>query len=98
MSELRFEWDPRKSRSNLRKHRVSFEEASTVFEDERALLIHDPDHSGKQDRFLLLGLSIRIRVLLVVHVHRAADDVIRIVSARRASASERRQYAARWDR
>jgi len=98
MNELRFEWDPRKSRENLRKHRVSFEEAATVFEDERALLLHDPDHSVEEDRYLLLGLSARMRVLLVVHVHREADDVIRIVSARTASARERGQYVARWMR
>ena len=96
MAELRFEWDPRKDADNQRKHRVSFEEAESVFSDEHALLIDDPEHSTTEDRFVLLGLSIRFRVLLVVHSYRQQDEVIRIISARRATKQERSRYDQRW--
>ena len=98
MSELRFEWDPRKAAANRRKHGVSFTEAETVFADEHALLLEDPDHSDAEDRFLLLGLGAGLRVLVVVHCYRAGDTVIRLISARRADAAERRLYAERWMR
>ena len=71
MSALRFEWDPKKAASNLRKHKVSFEDAQTVFSDERALLINDPDHSEEEERFVLLGLSSTMRLLVVVHCYRS---------------------------
>lgn len=96
MAELRFKWDPRKNAENQRKHRVSFEEAETVFADEHALLIDDPEHSTTEDRFVLLGLSVRFRVLLVVHSYRERDGVIRIISARRATKLERTRYDQRW--
>ena len=96
MPAPRFEWDPRKDALNQRKHRVSFEEASSVFADEYALLLDDPDHSAAEERLLLLGLSAAFRVLVVVHTYRRADDTIRIISARRATKGERRQYDARW--
>ena len=96
MVDLRFEWDPRKSAANRRKHGVSFEEAETVFADEHALLLDDPDHSEAEDRLILLGLSARFRVLVVVHCYREGEDTIRIISARRAIKSERTQYDARW--
>ena len=89
---LRFEWDPRKAAANLRKHGVSFEDAQTVFADERARLIDDPDHSTDEDRFLLLGLSSSLRVLVVSHCYREAEGVIRIISARRATRDEQRSY------
>jgi uncharacterized DUF497 family protein len=92
MSALRFEWDPKKAASNLRKHKVSFEGAQTVFSDERALLINDPDHSEEEERFVLLGLSSTMRLLVVVHCYRAADNVIRLISARKADAHERSLY------
>ena len=92
MSALRFEWDPKKAASNLRKHKVSFEDAQTVFSDERALLINDPDHSEEEERFVLLGLSSTMRLLVVVHCYRAADNVIRLISARKADAHERSLY------
>jgi len=98
MSELRFEWDPRKAAANRRKHGVSFTEAETVFADDHALLLEDPDHSDAEDRFLLLGLGAGLRVLVVVHCYRAADTVIRLISTRRADAAERRLYAERWVR
>ena len=96
MAEIRFEWDPRKSLTNQRKHGVSFEEAETVFADEHALLIDDPDHSTTEERFILLGLSARFRVLVVVHGYREDDAVIRIISARRAMKAERARYQERW--
>ena len=95
MADLRFEWDERKNRSNQRKHGVSFEEARTVFLDENARLIADPDSSNDEDRFILLGLSIRLRLLVVCHCYRDNDRVIRIISARKADPSEASEYA-RW--
>jgi hypothetical protein len=93
---LRFEWDQRKSASNRAKHGVAFEEAETVFGDERALLIGDPEHSKGEDRFILLGFSNRLRLLVVSHCYRADGDVIRLISARRATKRESRQYVMRW--
>lgn len=84
MSDLRFEWDPRKAASNAQKHGVSFEEARSVFADERAKLIDDPDHSEDEDRFILMGLSGSLRVLIVCHCYREEGNVVRIVSARKA--------------
>ena len=92
MSALRFEWDDRKAAANLRKHGVSFEEAKTVFFDERAKLIDDPDHSEDEDRFVLLGLSSALRLLLVCHCYRSEGNVIRIISARKAIAGESKSY------
>jgi uncharacterized DUF497 family protein len=96
VAEIRFAWDPAKNRANRRKHGVSFEEAETAFADEHALLIDDPDHSASEARFVLLGLSVRFRVLLVVHSYRESDAVIRIISARRATKAERARYDERW--
>lgn len=98
MRELRFEWDPRKAAANRRKHGVGFEEAHSAFADEHALLITDPDHSEAEDRFILLGLSAALRVLVVVHCYRARDAVIRIISARKADPQERERYVRRWQR
>jgi uncharacterized DUF497 family protein len=91
----RFEWDADKAHGNIRKHGVSFEEARTVFEDEEALLIPDPEHSVREERFVLLGVSSALRVLVVVHCEREGGDAIRIISARKADAEERRLYADR---
>jgi uncharacterized DUF497 family protein len=96
VGELRFEWDPAKAAANLRKHGVAFEEAQTVFWDERALFMEDPDHSEAEDRFILLGLSARLRVLVVVHCYESRVDTIAIISARRATQSERRRYEEGW--
>lgn len=92
MDKLRFEWDPAKARSNLKKHAVSFDEACSVFADERARLIADPDHSEDEDRFILLGLSIRLRLLVVCHCCRTGQSVVRIISARRATVRESQSY------
>jgi uncharacterized DUF497 family protein len=92
---LSFEWDPAKSASNRRKHGVTFDEAQTVFYDEDALLGDDPDHSEHEARFVLLGLSSTLRMLLVCHCVRQSGTVIRIISARKASRHEQRQYRSR---
>ncbi len=94
MDDLRFEWNPAKARENLRKHGVSFDEARTVFADEHAILLDDPEHSADEDRFALLGLSAPLRVLVVTHCYREGDAVIRVISARKAPRSERVQYDA----
>jgi uncharacterized DUF497 family protein len=92
MNRLHFSWDLAKAISNLRKHRVSFEEAQTVFYDEEADLINDPDHSMDEARFVMLGLSCKARLLIVCHCYRKDSSVIRIISARRANAHEAQFY------
>ena len=92
MNEIAFTWDDRKARENLRKHGVSFEEATTAFADERARLKHDPDHSHNEDRFILLGFSAKLRMLVVAHAYRQAETEIRVISARKATRNERKQY------
>ena len=94
MSSMRFAWDDSKASENERKHGVSFAEALTVFADENARLKHDPDHSAKEDRFILLGFSSKLRMLLVCHAYRENDEVIRLISARKATPSERKQYGS----
>ena len=89
---LRFEWDPRKAAANVRKHGVTFADAQTVFGDEQARLIDDPDHSSDEERFLILGLAAGLRLLVVAHCYRKAGGVIRIISARRATRDEQRFY------
>jgi uncharacterized DUF497 family protein len=92
MSKLRFAWDSRKAAVNLKKHGVSFEEAETVFYDDNAELLADPEHSNEEDRFVLLGLSARARLLIVCHCYREPDSVIRVISARKATKREQRFY------
>ena len=98
MADLRFEWDVEKDRQNQRKHGVSFAEAEGVFSDQHGLFMEDPDHSEDEDRFVLLGLSSTLRTLVVCHCYRGRDDAVRIISARKADPSERRQYSRRWKR
>jgi uncharacterized DUF497 family protein len=98
MSSVRFEWDSQKAADNQRKHGVSFPEAETAFSDEFATIIDDPDHSTGEGRFILLGMSTRLRVLVVVHCLRESGSVIRLISARKATRPERAQYDARWKR
>ncbi len=98
MSEIRFEWDIKKDKSNRRKHGVDFDEAATAFSDEHGLLLNDPDESHDQDRFVLMGVSSRLRLLVVVHCLRGEGDVIRIISARKGSASEGQFYHERLKR
>ena len=92
MESISFSWDDRKNNINTKKHRVSFEEAQTVFFDENALEFFDPDHSEKEARFLMLGLTCRLRVLVVSYCLRAEDTEIRIISARKATKKERKAY------
>jgi uncharacterized DUF497 family protein len=92
MDGLQFTWDENKNRGNRRKHGVSFEEAQSVFYDQRAKVYFDPDHSDDEDRFILLGLSCRLRVLVVCHCHLETKALIRIISARRANKSEQEAY------
>jgi uncharacterized protein len=92
VSSLRFEWNPHKAAINRRKHGVSFEDAQSAFSDERARLIDDPDHSEDEERFLLLGLSSSLRLLVVAHCYRADGGVIRIISARKATREEQAHY------
>jgi uncharacterized DUF497 family protein len=92
MDDIRFAWDDRKNRENRRKHGVSFEEAQTVFLDEKAIRYFDPDHSADEDRFIMLGMSFNLRVLVVCHCYRAADSIIRIISARKANRREAKVY------
>jgi len=95
MAGPQFEWDENKNKENIKKHGISFDEGMTVFADENALLLHDPDHSKQEDRFLLLGLSFSLRMLVVCHCYRAPMDMIRIFSARKATKRERGQYIGR---
>lgn len=92
MDELRFEWDPEKNEINKRKHHISFEEALTVFYDDGAKVIDDPEHSAKEERFIILGLSKKANMLVVCHCYRASESVIRLISARKATKTETRQY------
>lgn len=92
MDSLRFEWDEEKNRENIRKYRIDFAEAQTVFLDEHAVRFFDPDHSREEDRFLMLGMSFTLRVLVVCHCHRKNDTVIRIISARKADTREAKHY------
>lgn len=87
---MKFEWDERKAATNLRKHGVSFDEAMTVFEDWESTTIADPDHSESEERYVIIGLSSRKRVLVVSHAERGEN--VRIISARRGDARERRGY------
>jgi len=92
MKELHFEWDPGKAEANLRKHGVSFEEAAGVFYDGLAVEFYDDENSEWEDRFLLLGLSVTLRLLMVCHCYRAEESVIRIISARKATKNEATHY------
>ena len=92
MADIRFEWDRGKDKQNQKKHGISFTEATEVFSDENARLIDDPDHSAEEDRFIILGMSFKLRLLIVCHAYRGEDEVIRIISARRANRSEEGRY------
>jgi uncharacterized DUF497 family protein len=95
MSALLFEWDSRKAAANRQKHGVGFEEAQSVFSDEWALLLDDPDHSQDEERFILLGLSSYLRMLVVCHCYRSGGSVIRVISARKATTEESKFYRRR---
>lgn len=92
MNDIVFQWDERKNRENIRIHGVSFEEAKTVFLDENAIRFFDPDHSKDEDRFIMLGISFKLRILVVCHCFRESDKVIRLISARKANKREIHDY------
>ena len=94
MKAIAFVWDLTKAESNLKKHKISFEEAQTVFSDPNARMIFDPEHSGDEDRFILLGISSGLRLLVVCHCYTEHDMVIRIISARKANKNEQKQYGS----
>ena len=92
MNNLHFIWDEDKNKTNQKKHGISFDEAKTVFFDENAVEFQDPDHSKEEDRFILLGFSFKLRMLVVCYCYRENDTVIRIISARKATNKERLNY------
>ncbi len=98
MGEMTFTWDEEKAKANVRKHHVSFEEASSVFADEHARLTHDPEHSDEEDRFIILGFSSALRIVVVCHVYREGARVIRLISARKATRNERKQYGRGYEK
>jgi len=92
MKHLEFEWDNKKGKANAKKHGVSFDEARTVFYDEYAIQFFDPEHSESEDRFLLLGMSFKLKTLIVCHCFRQEEAVVRIISARKADKDEEQVY------
>jgi hypothetical protein len=92
MNKLIFEWDDAKNKINLKKHGVSFEEAQTVFFDDNAIEFDDPDHSLDEERYLLLGFSQSLKILVVCHCYRDSESIIRIISARKATKKEQKAY------
>jgi uncharacterized DUF497 family protein len=89
---MRFVWDQNKNLANIKKHKISFEEARTVFFDDNARLIPDPEYSKSEERFIILGITNKLRLLVVVHTYKEDDDVIRIISARKATKNETKYY------
>ena len=92
MEYLDFVWDENKNKKNIIDHKISFDEAKTVFFDPNAKVIFDPDHSKEEDRFIILGLSKYLNILVVCHCYKENDKIIRIISARKATPKERKQY------
>ena len=92
---LKFEWNDNKNKTNIKKHGISFEEASSVFQDEEALIIADYEHSDKEERFILVGFSFKANLLVVCHCYRENDSIIRIISARKADKKEKQKYMER---
>ncbi len=92
MAEYQFTWDESKNKINKSKHKVSFEEAKTVFFDDFSRLIYDPEHSIEEDRFILLGMSNVHNILIIVHCFKESENIIRIISARKATMHETEEY------
>ncbi len=92
MNNIKFDWDKSKASLNKKKHGVSFEEATTIFYDDNALEFFDPDHSESEDRFIMLGMSFSARILVVCHCVREKGSIIRIISARKATKHESKNY------
>ena len=97
MNYIHFEWNESKNQLNISKHKISFDEAKSVFYDPHARIINDPEHSNDEDRFILLGLSKNLNLLLVCHCYRSSDEIIRIISARKATKSESTQYGGPYE-
>ena len=95
---LKFEWDENKNQTNIKKHGVSFEEASSVFNDPNTLILSDDVHSDVEDRFILIGFSYKYNLLVVCHCYRQNDEIIRIISARKATKNETREYLENEER
>ncbi|MDR3012352.1 MAG: BrnT family toxin [Chitinispirillales bacterium] len=95
MSDFDFIWDINKNLKNIASHGIAFDEAKTVFYDPNAMIIYDPDHSEDEDRFIILGLSKRLNLLVVCHCYREGNSIVRIISARKATLSERKQYGGK---
>jgi uncharacterized DUF497 family protein len=89
---MRFQWDQNKNLANIQKHKISFEEAKTVFFDDNARLIPDPEHSISEERFIILGITSKLKLLIVVHSYKENNDTIRIISARKATKPESKYY------
>jgi uncharacterized protein len=97
MKYIHFDWDESKNKLNISKHKISFDEAKSVFYDPHARIINDPEHSQNEDRFILLGLSKNLNLLLVCHCYRSSDEIIRIISARKATKTESSQYGGPYE-
>ena len=95
---LKFEWDEKKNQQNIKKHGVSFQEATSVFYDDEALIISDEDHSKDEERFILIGFSFKANLLVVCHCYRQKDSIVRIISARKASSNERKDYLEHYEK
>lgn len=98
MSKLKFEWNPKKNTSNIKKHKVSFEEAKTVFLDDSAAIAYDPDNSLNEERFIIIGFSLFARLILVCFCERNNGNTIRIISARKLTKKELKDFNRRWVR
>jgi len=92
MNKITFQWDKNKNIANIKKHKISFEEAKTVFADENARLISDSNHSSTEERFILLGFSNKLKLLIVVHTYKENAEIIRIISARKSTKRESKYY------
>jgi len=92
MKNISFIWDSKKNSTNIQKHGISFEEAKSVFYDDNARLTHDPDHSEDEERFIILGLSEKLNILVVCHCYKKDSEIIRIISTRKATKNEKKQY------
>ena len=92
MKKLEFDWDENKNKANIKKHKISFEEAKEVFYDDNAILFDDPDHSDYEERFLIIGRISNLNIYVVSHCYRENDDVIRLISARKATKKEKGIY------
>lgn len=93
MSKLNFEWDIKKDIANQKKHKVSFDEAKSIFYDEKAIQFFDEKNSSEEDRFLMLGMSAKLRILIVSHIFRETKSTLRIISARKATKKEAEHYS-----